>query len=189
MTLPAFLDDVDEDEADELASMTLITRDEIKGMGQVELDVIASDCLRKMGESEAEAKALAESRDAEIARITMRYSTRIDAAKARAARYEAVVMDIASSIDWSKGKSKSRVVGFGKYGARKSAEKVEIVDADLALNFAKANNVPLAIKTKETVIHSVIAPIVLAWLHQSGEIPAGFEHHAESETYYAKVEA
>jgi len=179
--------DVDAEEDEELALMTLITHDEIKGMSSVQLDVIASDCLRKMGESEAEAKSLAESRDAEIARIEMRYSTRIDSAKARAARYEAVVVDIASSIDWKAGETKSRVVGFGKYGARKQAEKIEIIDPDAALAFAKLN-APTAIKTKESVSHSVIAPVVLAWVHQSGELPAGFEHHAESETYYAKAE-
>ncbi|HXF23270.1 MAG TPA: hypothetical protein VN602_02060, partial [Gemmatimonadaceae bacterium] len=123
------------------------------------------------------------------ARIQMRYSTRIDAAKARAARYEAVVVDIASSIDWSKGKTKSRVVGFGKYGARKQAEKVEIVDADAALAYAKMLPVEGAVKVKESAVHSVVASFVLDELHKTGELPAGFEHHAESETYYAKAEA
>jgi hypothetical protein len=189
--VPLFLLDEDETEAAELDAY--IGRSLINATGgtAVDADVIASDLLRRMGEHQSRVATLAEAKAREIADATARISHAYDSQIARhqqsALQYENAVQSIAQSIDWSAEKKKSRKVGYGTYGCKTEPERVKIIDQGKAIGYARAYFAS-AVKEKIVVMveHKAIAPVVLARLHASGELPDGFEHTAESIQYYAK---
>lgn len=152
-----------------------------------QLDAMASHVLGLMAECDLDTARYREAMAAEVARIHMRYEALFTPIVARRGMLERWALDIAERVDY--GKKKSRAVGNGTIGKRTKPERIEIVDDAVALAFAKAHPVDGAIKVTEKPVHKVLAPQVLALVHATGELPAGFEHHPESEEFYVKVTA
>lgn len=152
-----------------------------------QLDALASEYLGEMAAAAAEIARFTEARDHELQRIAQKYEMLMAPAKIRHQRCERFVCELAQRADF--GKKKSRDVGNGTYGRKTEPERVKVLDQDKAVAWAR-DHFPGAVKTKttETVDHRAIAPAILARVHADGEVPDGFEHVAERETYYAKPE-
>lgn len=180
---PAFLQNVDEQEYDDLAQLV----GQLEGpTGDAEVDAVASIGLREMAREQAEIDRYKESCKAELSRIQNRYVALVEPHIRRYDQAEGIVKECASRAQFV-GKSKSRKVGNGQYGRRTVPEKVKIIDVGKALEWARTN-CPAAIKqkTEESVVHAIVAPLILARLESAGELPDGFEHEGEHEEMYAK---
>jgi phage host-nuclease inhibitor protein Gam len=173
-------------EADERAELALVgieLPDPSVELPQPELLAHLSNLMRIMSEQDKEIAQLEETRTAEKARIDMRYGAQVDSILRNRRALEAYLLSVAPQLDY--GKKKSLTLGYGKIGYRQTPERVEILDQDLAVAFAKKYGPPDAIKVKETVAHKAIAPVVLALVHESGDLPLGFECHPAFDTYFA----
>jgi hypothetical protein len=184
MTAPAFLENVDQEERDELASLIGQLQ---QPTGDADLDAVASRALLEMAREDAEINRYAAALKAEMERIEARYIMLQLPHVQRRASAEEIVKECARRAQFV-GKSKSRKVGNGTYGRKTVPEKVSIVDKVAALRFAQAECPPEAVKEKVelTVVHAIVAPVVLARIHKQGLLPNGFEHVSEHEEFYAK---
>lgn len=184
MTAPAFLQNVDQEEYDELAELTGQLE---KPTGDAELDAVASRALHEMAREQAEINRYAAALTAERELLEARYLMLQTPHVLRQGRAEELVKECARRAQFV-GKSKSRKVGYGQYGVRTVPEKLSIVDKNLALTFAR-EMCPDAVKTKteHTVVHAVVAPAVLQYLRSTGELPKGFDHVGEHEAPFAKT--
>ena len=81
---------------------------------------------------------------------------------------------LAAANEWF-GKAKSRSVSYGTYGTRFIREKVAIADEKKAIAWA-SEKCPEAVKITEKVMISACSGILLADMHETGELPEGFEH-------------
>lgn len=180
---PLFELPTDEEELEELRSVGI----DLNGpVSEPQLIAEASDLLRREAYYAKEIAKLEEIRDAEIARISMRYDTQIASLDKRRSYLNTVVVQIAQMVSYP-AKKKSIKVGFGTIGFRASREKIEVTDTDKALTFAK-ETVPQAVKVKESLVMKEITDHILTKMKETGEIPEGFEHHASVDEYYAKAE-
>ena len=184
MTSPAFLENVEAEERSELEGLTGILAQPLDDAG---LDALASHALRIMGREQAEIDRYQRASDAEVDRINARYAAFIQPHGQYRAQAEETVKECAKRAQFV-GKGKSRKVGNGVYGKKLVPERVSIVDKVQALAFAKMFGGPDAVKvkTEETVVHAVVAPIVIAQLHATSALPNGFEHVGEHEEYFGK---
>jgi hypothetical protein len=185
--VPAFLLNVEEEEAEDLAALGV---DVNRPMSESEIDAAASEVLGRIAYYAAK---LAETNNAEALereRINARYERRRDPIRKRLAELQPVADALAARAQFT-GKTKSRIVGNGVIGKRKQQERVTITDEAKALVFARAH-CPEAIKevpAEYSVIHKVIAPVVIAYIKShEGEQPEGFEHKSEVDVPYAKAE-
>jgi hypothetical protein len=188
MSAPAFLQNVEQEELNDLDEL-------LEGypcappIADAELDAVASIALREMAREDAEITRYAAALEAEKVRLHDRYTALLTPHEQRRARAEEIVKECARRAQFV-GKAKSRKVGNGTYGKKTVPEKVKITDPAAALHFALTDRdcPPEAIKEKieRSVVHAIIAPIVLAKIHASGLLPNGFEHVGEYEEYFAK---
>lgn len=155
-------------------------------VSDAQLDAVASEVCRRLQEIDAELQRYSEAEDAEIGRIQLRYAGLTQPLAKDRAAYETIGREVAERADF--GKKKSRQVGFGSYGRKHRPERVKILDNEAAVAFARALGIPDAVKveTVEKPVHNAIAPVVLAQIHATGEIPVGFEHEAERDEPWVK---
>jgi phage host-nuclease inhibitor protein Gam len=186
MTAPAFLQNVDQEELDDLATV-LEGYPNAPPVADADLDAVASIALREMAREQAELERYEAAMRAETGRIEERYARLMVVHETRRVRAEEIVKECARRATFV-GKAKSRKVGNGTYGKKLVPERVTITDKVQALAFAKTFCGPEAVKvkTEESVVHSVVAPVVIAGLRASGALPNGFEHVGEHEEFYAK---
>lgn len=186
MTVPAFLENADAEDAAELAQLTGF--DLNAAMSDAQLDAFASDICRHLANAKADLARYQEAEAAELQRITAFYETRCAPLDLRIRQLEAIGTEIAKRAHFP-GKSKSRKVAFGCYGSRKIPEKITVVDEAKALDWLHQVGDDQAIRVKRSVDLTVAKPIVLARLRSVGEVPEGFEHVGESEVFFIKAEA
>lgn len=183
--VPAFLLNVEEEEADDLAALGA---DLNRPMSESEIDAAMSEMLRRMAWYDKQIATTNEAEALERERINARYERRREPLRKRRAEIEAQALALAERATFE-GKKKSRNVGNGTFGKKTEPERVKIIDANKAMEFALIN-CPDAIREKiaVSVEHKAVAPVVLARLHETGELPDGFEHSAEHDTYYVRPE-
>lgn len=150
---------------------------------QAELAAVASDLLREIGELDREHARFAAARDAEVARITMRYSAQLDRLARRRSILESAVGAIADRVDF--GKRKTMKVGYGSFGRRTVPERVRIVSATDVLAWAE-RSAPSLVRTVER--KDVPHGWVLDHYRQTGELPDGCEYTASHEELVVKPE-
>lgn len=186
MTVPDFLENAEQEDAAELRALIGVNLNQPTSDAQ--LDALASDVCRQLARFAADRARYEEAEAAELARIRTFYANRVAPIALRIQQLEAIGAEIAQRATFP-GKSKSRKVAFGCYGSRKIAEKVSVVDEGKALAWARINH-PYAIETKTVEKLSAVAikGAVLAVVHQSGEVPDGFDHVGESEKFFIKPE-
>lgn len=183
MTNPAFLQDVEAEERAELEGLTGILNQPLDDAG---LDALASHALRIMSREQAEIDRYQAACNAEVDRINARYANLIQPHARYLKQAEETAKECAKRAQFV-GKAKSRKVGNGAYGKKLVPERVSIVDKQKALEFAKMFCPDaVKVKTEESVVHAVVAPVVIAQLHATSALPNGFEHVGEHEEYYAK---
>lgn len=177
----------EQDEKDDLAGVGI----NLEGpVSDAQLDAAVSEICRRLGGVRADLARYAEAEQAEIARIRMRYEAVREPLQRRAADLEAIGKDLAERADFG-SKKKSRSVGFGSYGRKIKREHVRITDDAAAVEFARARGIEGGVKveTIEKPVHKAIEPVVIAHVHETGEVPAGFEHEAERDEPFVKAEA
>jgi len=177
----------DEDEVAELASVGLVLEDPITA-DQPRRDAFASWLLESMARSDREIAEREKARDLEIAIITARYDRTLSRLHVRRAEKESQVKVLAeiSALAGGFGKQKSRTVGYGSYGGRKRAERLEVTDAAEVLAWAKASNPELVrVTTREDV---PVAPLA-QYFKVSGEDIPGTRIAPESTEWFAKPES
>jgi phage host-nuclease inhibitor protein Gam len=175
----------EQDELAELASIGIVLDGPTT---DAQLDAAASEICRRLGEAQAELDRFEEAESAEVARIEMRYMALCEPIEKRIAQLEELGREIARRADF--GKKKSRAVGFGSYGRKTKREHVKIVDEAAAIAFARECAIPGGVKveTVEKPVHKAIEPVVIAHVHATGEVPAGFEHEAERDEPFVKAQ-
>lgn len=173
----------EQDEWNELASIGIVLDDSATG---AQLDAWASEVCRRISAERAELARYNEAEAAEMARIQMRYAAMKNRHMRRVQELEAIGRYLAEHADF--GAKKSRDVGFGSFGRRQVPEKVSVVDAEKAVEWAKAN-APAAVVTTvaERVDVKAVKPMVLAYLKDTGEVAPGFEHTAAHDEPFVKV--
>ena len=179
----AWLVNEDEEQTKELEAM--LGESLSKPQTFADIDALASEYMRWMAGEEAEIRRYNEARDLEIARIRARYDGFRAPHEKRLALLENAVATLAerAGLGDPDAKKKSRKVGNGTYGSRRSAARVEILDAAAALAFIK-RHAPHLVKVKE----SVGTTEVKAFYQENGALPDGCEEVPERIIYYAKVE-
>lgn len=157
-------------------------------MSNAELDALASEICRLIGETQAELARYNEAEAAEIARIQLRYGNMRGPLERRVAQLEEMGRECARRADF--GKKKSRSVGNGTYGKRQVPESVKVADQESALLWLDDEKQSAAIreKTVRSVDVKEAKPIVLAHLISTGELPPGFEHVEPHDEFFVKVE-
>lgn len=158
-------------------------------MADSQLDALASEYMGEMADCDREVARYTEARDAELRRVAMKYDALMLPHIVRRGRFEQFVKELAERADFGP-KKKSRDVGNGTYGRRSKPEHVTILDKDKAVDFARAH-FPTAVKEKTTytVEQKSIQPVVIAYMKaHEGELPDGFEHTAERDEPFCKVE-
>lgn len=187
MTTPAVsVLPTEQDELNELASIGIVLDGPTTDS---QLDAWASEVCRRLAIEVTEIERYTEAEKAEIARIQMRYASMREPHERRAQDLEAIGKDLAERADF--GNKKSRSVGFGSYGRKKSKERVKIIDETAALAFARGLNLDGAIKTEtvEKPVHKVLEPVVIEYVHKNeGVVPAGFEHIEARDEPFVKAE-
>lgn len=186
---PAWLSGVD---ADELAELTLVGV--TLGDGGIErphsdaaLDAQVSELLRKKGEIDAELMRYQTAMQYEIDRIRMRYQRVAEPTMKRATFYDGAIKQLAEIAVFS-GKSKSRAVGYGKYGRTFSAATVKITDAAKAVAFAKAQKEPTeGVLWKKKSEEVPIAAGFKDLFKTTGEVPDGCVDVKEADTPWYEV--
>lgn len=166
MSAPAWLENVEVEEWDELAALADTLNVPV---ADADLDAVASLALQTMAREDAELGRYAAAEKAEHERINARYMMLLLPHLLRRGQAEEIVKECARRAQFV-GKSKSRKVGNGVYGRKIVPAKVSIIDKDKALEFARTD-CPAAIKEKieYSVIHAVVASLILARLESSGD--------------------
>lgn len=185
MTAPAFLQNVEQEELNDLATV-LEGYPNAPPVPDADLDAVASIALREMARETAEIERYNAAMNAEINRIQLRYFSLIAPHDSRLKQAEEIAKECARRATFV-GKAKSRKVGNGQYGRRTIPEGVSIMDDDKAINFLLEKR-PSAVMhvSKYKIIGSEAKIAVLDHLKATGEVPDGFEHRSEHETFYAK---
>lgn len=183
--VPAFLLNVEEEEADDLAALGI---DLNRPMSEPEIDAAMSEMLRRMAWYDGQIKAGEEAERLEVERINARYNRRLAPLQKRRAEIEANALALAERATFE-GKKRSRNVGNGTFGKRITPERVEVVDKPAAIEWAKKHH-PSAVLQElvEKLVHKEIAPVVLALTATTGEVPPGFDVHPADFAYFAKPE-
>lgn len=156
-------------------------------IGIPQLDAVASEICRMLGESTVELARYIEAENAEIARIQMRYRALRDPVTDHILRLEAIGKEVASRSDF--GKRKSRKVGFGMYGRRTVPERLSVVDQDAALEWLTVNaqgSLAIREQIKRSVDLKEAKPVVLSHLKATGEVAPGFDHAEAREEPFIK---
>jgi phage host-nuclease inhibitor protein Gam len=163
---------------------------ELEGLGIVvaqpatpaDVDAWASLILRQMGEVDRDIKRYQEAYQAEMRHIGIRYDLQLQRLIGRRGVLEHAVHGLATRADF--GSKKSRDVGFGTYGVRSEPERIRIVDATAATEWARTHAPELIeIETKEKLPQKAVA----AYVKSTGdaEIP-GVVREPAHETPFAK---
>lgn len=184
--VPHFLDNAEEEDAADLAALTGIDLNAPKSDAQ--LDALASDVCRQIGNAQRDLARYADAEKAELVRIGMFYEARYTPLQRRIQQLEAIGAEIAKRAQFP-GKSKSRKVAFGSYGSRKVAERVSVVDEAQAIHFLlehARSAVSEVVRFKISLADA--KPAVLKHLAETGVVAIGFEHVGESEKFFIKAE-
>jgi len=184
MTIPAFLQNAEEEDAADLARLTGVDLNAPLSDGQ--LDAFASDICRHLMSAKADRARYEEAQTAEQLRITTFYEARFQPIDLRIKQLETIGEEIAKRAQFP-GKSKSRKVAFGSYGSRKVPEKVSVVDDAKAIEWAQ-RTAPTLLKTRHSIVMKDAKPVILSLIAATGEVPPGFEHTGESEMFFIKAE-
>ena len=178
MSAPAWQLPSEHDEIDELAALGILLE---QPTADAQLDAIASDALRLMAEAELEVERYDAAEKLELEAIHARYDRLRHRHVARRDEAERLVMACAERADF--GKKKSREVGFGTYGLRTQPPRIEVLDKDALLTWAKLN-APSLVRavTKEDVPHKELS----AYFKATGDLPDGCEYHPETARSFAK---
>jgi len=175
-----------DDERDELEQMLGFAL--TPGTSDATLDSIASSICRHLGRIEADRTRYKEAEEAEHARITIFYASRKEKLDHAIVRLQEMGAEVARRATFP-GKSKSRSVAFGSYGSRKVSEKIEVVDEEKATDWLANTDDASALRSKLSIDKKEATKLVLTHLHATGEIPDGFTHTEETESYFCKAEA
>ena len=174
-----------DDERDELEQMLGFAL--TPGTSDATLDSIASDICRHLGRIEADLARYTDAERAEHARIDIFYHSRTEKLFQAIARLEEMGAEVARRATFP-GKSKSRSVAFGSYGSRKVSEKIEVVDEEKATDWLANTDDASALRSKLSIDKKEATKLVLTHLHATGEVPFGFNHIEEHETYFVKAD-
>lgn len=187
--VPSWLQGEDRVEEAELRSLIgdVGALDLNKPMGDAELDVLASRICRALGEIEKNLERYDAALDLEIENLRARYARFTAPLVAYRNEIEAAGIEIAKRAEFP-GKSKSRNVGYGCYGSRKTPERITVADPEKAIASLEAMGKSEALRLKKAVDVKTATPIVLDWLKSTGEVIDGFEHQPAAETFYIKPE-
>lgn len=181
VTSVAFELPTDQEERDELQRLTGSLE---RPVSDELLDAVASDALRIMAEEDAEITRYRRALQAEMDRLIARYGLLIEPHEKHRSQAQAIAEECAKRAQFV-GKAKSRKVGNGSYGRRQIPESVEITDEDKAFSWVSVNH-PYAIGTVQKLNAVAVKGAVLATVHQTGEVPEGFEHTAAYDKPFAK---
>lgn len=176
-------------------------------LDQGKRDALAGMLLRAMAQMDAEAHQLTVALQTEIAALQARVARRLDAIGARRATTEAQVRYLARYSDF--GKKKSRDVGFGVYGSKVKAARLEIADPAAAVAEMERHTpelVRVTLKVTGAVAwaladqkwitpeqlagakRDVLVGDVEAYQKATGALPAGVVEREAEVTYFAKPE-
>jgi phage host-nuclease inhibitor protein Gam len=173
--------DVDDgaDEIEALRASVTVPED----AAQAALAAFASDLLRAIGVVDLEHAQLVANRDAEIARIRMRYAGQLERLDRRRAVLEGAVGNIVERYDF--GRKKTAVVGYGQFGRRAVPEKLAVTDPGALLTWAERHAPDLVrVVEKRDVPHAK----VVAHFRETSEVPDGCEYTAAHEDLVIKPE-
>lgn len=151
-----------------------------------ELDALASEVCRMLGEAKAEIDRYSEAERAEFARLSIRYAALKEPIATRVGRLTQLGQEIARRANF--GKKKSRDVGYGCYGVRQVPERVEITDEEKAAAWLRVHGSSDAFRVKTEINKSMAGKTVLAVLHATGELASGFEHKAAHDEPFIRPE-
>ena len=87
------------------------------------------------------------------------------------------------------GKKKSIKLAWGSYGTRQQAEKVSVVDPELAIKTLEENKIEGAVKREPKIVMAVASAWVSRQVEHLGVIPDGFDHKAAENKGFAKPDA
>jgi hypothetical protein len=129
----------DEEENAELSNVLGIDiSDKMEAVPQAQLDAIASYHLQGICDIDAELARYQAAFNNELKLLTAKYDGRMQPLRTRREEKEAKVKLIASISDFGK-KAKSRVVGYGRFGAKTTPEHLEVADDAAVLGWAETS--------------------------------------------------
>lgn len=186
MTATAFVLPDEDEERSELEAMVGFAL--TPSTSDAQLDSIASGICRQLGRLQSDLARYNEAAKAEHLRIDLFYNARRERLDTWIAQLQEMGAEVARRATFP-GKSKSRSVAFGSYGSRKVPEKVRITNIEAALPYAEQiAPAAIRIKTERTIDIKVIKATIIEHLHTTGEVPPGFEHTGETETFFVKAD-
>jgi phage host-nuclease inhibitor protein Gam len=141
------------------------------------VDAQAGWWLRSLALATRDSCALEERRDAERALVDAHYARALAPLADQIAGLERTLRALADRITLPKGR-KSVALTWGLVGRKSVPARASVVDAVTALTFARAAG---ALRITEAVDVKKAAPLVLALVAESGEVPDGWEFHAAHE--------
>jgi hypothetical protein len=176
----------DEDDRAELAAVGIVldTPELQFPSDAAQLDAAISVVLRQLARTQLDIERYQAARAREHMTIDARYDRIMDPLAERVAYLESVGRQLAKEAHFP-GKAKSRKVAFGSYGKRKAGGKLQIVDAETLLTWARACDDPTQLiesKTTERVPHAK----ALEYLEATGIVPEGCEWVDEYDDPFVK---
>jgi phage host-nuclease inhibitor protein Gam len=146
-----------------LAELGLGDADELTRGTPIDLDVRADQLLYRLGNIRSAMQRNEEVADARLQQIR-EWLTSANESLARQASYtEYLIAQIGEVLEF--GNKKSRQLPSGKIGWRKAPARVEVQDADKALEFAKQHGLDIQIK------ESVTKTELKAYIESTGVVP------------------
>lgn len=178
MTAPAWLTDAEDDRA-ELASVGIILDAEEIGFpaAVADRDAAMSAILRQLGRAELDLERYTAAKAREHMAIDARYARITDPITQRVAWLSSLGRQLALDTEMP-GKSKTRHVAYGDYGARKVPARVSIEDAKQLLAWAEVSAPDII---DEKIERRVLQKAAAEYFKVTGDLPPGCRYEPEHE--------